>query len=149
MLTAVGDRGQNTVRCQGKLLEIGAEWRKRIDHGVTERLYRDHRQGRRVITARQQAEQAADYFAGCALVPRRELKRAWGNRMQRLDTLADHFGVSQHAIQVRLDQTGLSREADPEPEQRRERCARPVSTPRWQRQQFQIVQPTYARREFA
>lgn len=113
-----------------------------VDHGQTSRLYG----GDRSKTPSQQAEAAADYFAGCALVPRRELKSAWGRGIQRASALADHFGVSQQAIEVRLDQTGLSREVDPEPVVPRARCARPVRTPRWQRQRFTTMRPNYAKR---
>lgn len=52
-------------------------------------------------------EQLCDYFAGCLLVPRQWLKEAWGNGIQRPADLAQHFGVSRQAIQVRLSQTGL------------------------------------------
>lgn len=53
-------------------------------------------------------EQVCDYFAGCLLVPRPWLKRAWASsRIQRLPDLAEHFGVSEQAIEVRLAQVGL------------------------------------------
>jgi hypothetical protein len=54
-------------------------------------------------------EQVCDFFAGCLLVPRPWLKRAWGNRIQKPADLAIHFGVSQQAVEVRLVQTGLAR----------------------------------------
>lgn len=126
------------------------EFKHIIDHGHTTRLYRDVRSGRRILTAHQQAERAADYFAGCALIPKQALKAAWGNGIQRTDTLAQHFGVSRQAMDVRLDQTGLSREVDPDPDSntdqannRRERCARPVTTPTWQAQRFRTMTPTF------
>jgi len=115
------------------------EFKHILDHGATARLY----QGTAKRSAQTQAEQVADYFAGCALVPKTALKRAWGNGMQRLDALADFFGVSEPAMQVRLDQTGLSRETDPEPTPRRERCARPVTTPSYQAQRFRVARPCY------
>lgn len=62
------------------------------------------------------AEQAADYFAGCLLMPKRLLKSAWCNRMQRPSELAAHFGVSPKAVEVRLSQIGLrdhKRRCDP------------------------------------
>jgi Zn-dependent peptidase ImmA (M78 family) len=71
------------------------EYKHIIDHGVSGRLYQNA----------QQAERIADYFAGCALVPKAELKRVFCSGLQRLHDLADHFGVSPTAIQVRLDQT--------------------------------------------
>lgn len=82
------------------------EYKHIIDHGHTSQLYGDQRR---------QAEQAAAYFAGCALMPKRLIKRAWGNGIQAVEDLAQTFEVSQPAIRVRLTQLGL---ADPN-----ERCA--------------------------
>jgi Zn-dependent peptidase ImmA (M78 family) len=113
-----------------------------IDHGQADRLYA----GDRRHTPAQQAEAAADYFAGCALVPKRQLKAAWGTGIQRPADLAVHFGVSEQAIRVRLAQTGVDSISDPAPAAR---CARPISTPRTQRQRFRIRQPAYARRTYA
>lgn len=53
-------------------------------------------------------EQLCDYFAGCVLVPRSLLKKAYGLGIQRPDQLASLFNVSRPAIQTRLSQTGLS-----------------------------------------
>lgn len=106
------------------------EFKHIIDHGYAPRLYT----GNRHLSPANQAERSADYFAGCALVPKQALKRAWGNGIQRITDLAAHFGVSEQAITVRLDQTGLN-VIDAEP---RARCARPISSGRWQPQRFQI-----------
>lgn len=57
-------------------------------------------------------EQVCDYFAGCLLIPRPWLKRAYTSGVQRLPDLATRFGVSQAAMQVRLNQIGL---VDPAP----------------------------------
>lgn len=105
------------------------EFKHIVDHGHAARLYR----GNRAHTAAEQAELAADYFAGCALVPKRLLKSAWGSGLQRPAVLADYFSVSEQAIRVRLAQTGLDRAVDHEPAPR---CARPTSTPRGQAQEF-------------
>ena len=83
------------------------EFKHVLDHGHAHKLYRGP-----------QSEQAADYFAGCALVPRRLLKRAWGSGVRHPADLARHFGVSIQAITVRLAQTGLALDTD--------RCDRPV-----------------------
>ena len=105
------------------------EFKHIIDHGSCHTLYHgDHR-----ATPDEQAERAADYFAGCALISRRELKAAWGRGMQRDDTLAAHFGVSQQAIRVRLIQTGLTTAVD---RPTASRCARPVRTSRVHSQRF-------------
>ncbi|MEA3078205.1 MAG: hypothetical protein QOF60_3113 [Actinomycetota bacterium] len=61
-------------------------------------------------------EQVCDYFAGCLLIPRPWLKRAWGDGIQSVPGLARHFGVSEPAIEVRLSQVGLAaprRRCDP------------------------------------
>ncbi|WP_194928815.1 ImmA/IrrE family metallo-endopeptidase [Pseudactinotalea sp. HY158] len=105
-----------------------------VSHGATERLFT----GTKHLDAQTQAERVADYFAACALMPRRDLKRAWVSGLQSIEVLADHFGVSQAAITVRLDQTGIARERDPEPAVNRSRCARPVRTPRNRPQEFEI-----------
>lgn len=116
-----------------------------IDHGATTRLYR----GTMTQSAQAQAEKAADYFAGCALVPKTALKCAWASGLQRTDNLADYFGVSEQAIAVRLDQTGVARELDVEPTPRRDRCARPVATPSYYPQRFRVARLNYARRSYA
>jgi predicted transcriptional regulator len=62
-------------------------------------------------------EQICDYFAGCLLMPRPWLKSTYANGLQHLPTLARRFDVSQAAMQVRLNQIGMT---DPTP-----RCGRP------------------------
>lgn len=96
----------------------------------------DHPQAGALYRSQWQAERAADYFAGCALIPKRELKRVFCGITQNIDRLADHFGVSREAIRVRLDQTGL---VEPETFTLAPRCARPVRTPIGLPQQFRSV----------
>lgn len=108
------------------------EFKHIVDHGSTALLYT----GSQRASSAEQAEHAADYFAGCALVPKRDLKAAWGSGMQRPRDLATHFGVSEQAISVRLSQTKLDAFSD---QPAAERCARPVSTPRATPQQFRTV----------
>ena len=80
------------------------EYKHILDHGHAERLY-----GTRCDSnTSQQAEHAADYFAGCALMPKRLVKRAWGTGIQTPEALADLFDVSPRAAQVRLAQLGLT-----------------------------------------
>lgn len=128
-------KGDSLARQRFTLLH---EFKHIIDHGRTQSLYTgDHRHNRK-----KQAELAADFFAGCALVPRRLLKAAWGNRLQQISDLAAHFGVSEQAIEVRLSQTGLSRTVDRLPTSR---CARPVHTAPSQPQRFRTAyRRTYA-----
>jgi len=115
------------------------EFKHIVDHGSTKLLYR----GDRNRSAEQQAEAAADYFAGCALVGKRPLKAAWGRGIQRVADLASYFDVSQHAIRVRLAQTGLDVVTDRIPAPR---CARPVSTPARQAQRFRPAYTGHAQR---
>lgn len=103
------------------------EYKHIIDHMAIERLYR----GTHFVSAERQAEQAADYFAGCVLMPKRLMLRAWGNGIQRLDRLAWHFEVSTMAISVRLAQLGLV-ESTPRctpPRQYRSATSRKAFTP--------------------
>lgn len=113
-----------------------------IDHGASHRLY----VGDRRHSAEEQAELAADYFAGCALVSKRDLKRAWGNGLQRPAALAAFFGVSEQAVRVRLAQTGLDLVADQRPTPR---CARPVHTAATRPQRFRLTHPRWNRRSYA
>lgn len=108
------------------------EFKHIIDHGHKARLY----PGDRLRSPDAQAEAAADYFAGCALVPKRQLKSAWGSRIQRVSDLAAHFGVSEAAIRVRLAQTGLDAVMDRLPSSR---CARPTHTPNSKPQRFRLA----------
>lgn len=79
------------------------EYKHIIDHGHVSSLY----PGSRSRSREQQAEQAADYFAGCVLMPRRIMKRAWASGLQTPGRLARHFETSERAISVRLAQIGL------------------------------------------
>jgi Zn-dependent peptidase ImmA (M78 family) len=70
---------------------------------------------------REPDEYIADYFAACVLMPKRLVKRAWGEGTQRLSDLAEAFDVSLQAMEVRLTQLGLV-----EP---RTRCAQLATRP--------------------
>jgi len=107
------------------------EYKHVIDHGQQKTLYASERE----------AELAADYFAACVLMPKRDLKRIYCTVTQRVEALADYFGVSPSALRIRLEQTGLT---EPFTFTRTPRCARPVKTP-WQRsQRFRTVKRSYA-----
>jgi Zn-dependent peptidase ImmA (M78 family) len=82
---------------------LAHEFKHIIDHGRRHLLYR----GTRRTTPETQAERVADYFAGCLLVPRRLLTRAWRNGVHKTSDLARLFQVSEQAISVRLRQTRL------------------------------------------
>lgn len=92
------------------------EYKHIVDHGRVEELYGAGPE------ATIRAEQAADFFAGCALMPRALLKRAWGDGVQYVADLAAAFEVSPKAITVRLAQVGLTNSTL--------RCGRTSSTSR-------------------
>lgn len=104
------------------------EFKHIVDHGAARRLYR----------SQWEAERAADYFAACALMPKPALKRAFCTMTQDVAALAEHFGVSQQALRVRLEQTGLV----DRPSFTRERCARPIATPWHEAQRFVLARTT-------
>jgi Zn-dependent peptidase ImmA (M78 family) len=78
------------------------EFKHIIDHNSAARLYTGGRQ-----SSERQAEIAADYFAGCVLMPRTLLKRAWASGVQSPAAVARFFEVSERAAEVRLVQVGL------------------------------------------
>jgi hypothetical protein len=91
---------------------VAHEFKHILDHTTRQYLY-ESRMGR---SAAEQAERAADYFAACLLMPKRVVKRLWGEHRDPV-TLAMQLHVSASAIHYRLHQLGLT-----EPE----RCAPPV-----------------------
>jgi hypothetical protein len=74
-----------------------------LDHRFVDVLYRGVRPEDRAAWI----EQVCDFFAGCLLMPRAWVKRAYATGTQGLPALAKHFHVSQAAMQVRLNQIGL------------------------------------------
>lgn len=87
------------------------EFKHIIDHGATTHLYTGS--GRQ--SSERQAEMAADYFAGCVLMPRTLLKRAWASGSQTPAAIARRFNVSERAAEVRLVQVGLLDSRDRHP----------------------------------
>lgn len=82
-----------------------------IDHGHDHQLYRGHSGG----SPAQQAELAADHFAGCVLMPRRLVRRAWRAGHRQPAALAHLFDVSRRAVDVRLAQLNLAAECSAAP----------------------------------
>lgn len=81
-------------------------------------------------------EQTCDYFAGCLLVPRPLLKRAWTSGIQGLGELARQFHVSHAAMQTRLSQTGLvepTRRCTPDHQLTREQLLKMIKNGGYQR----------------
>ncbi|MFB6718708.1 ImmA/IrrE family metallo-endopeptidase [Kribbella sp. NPDC056345] len=84
------------------------EFKHIIDHGRTHLLYVSNSR----YTAAEQAERAADHFAGAILMPKRLLKSAWASGLQTSSALARYFNVSIIAAEVRLSQTRLNAARD-------------------------------------
>ncbi len=57
--------------------------------------------------ANRQMEAICDYFAACLLMPKRWVKRLWGEGVHDLAALANAFDVSQVAMRRRLEEIGL------------------------------------------
>lgn len=75
-----------------------------LDHQHIAYLYPPTRQ----LGAHERAEQMADYFAACVLMPKRWVKRDFGNLIQESAVLARRYGTSQMAMRYRLNQLGLT-----------------------------------------
>lgn len=52
-------------------------------------------------------EQVCDYFAACLLMPKRLVKRTWGEGLRDTNLLAEAFVVSPQAMHIRLQALGL------------------------------------------
>lgn len=89
---------------QRQRFSLAHEFKHILDHRFVDVLYREIPDESRSECI----EQVCDYFAACLLMPRPWVKWAWGNRIQSLPALANRFGVSQAAMQVRLTQIGLT-----------------------------------------
>jgi Zn-dependent peptidase ImmA (M78 family) len=110
--------GQQVTRQRFTLFH---EYKHILDHGRPGVIGGDHQR-----LGRPSNEYIADYFAGCVLMPRTLIKRAWGSGIQRLTDLAALFDVSERAIEVRLSQVGLIQQlarCAPQPSQQRKEIA--------------------------
>lgn len=67
----------------------------------------DHRHVDTLYNSDEQAEFAADFFAACLLMPKRDVKWYWGEGMQTLGALSEQFAVSPPAMARRLQHLGL------------------------------------------
>ena len=82
---------------------LAHEYKHTVDHRYRAELYVD----RPGLSAHAQAEQAADYFAACLLMPKRWVYRAWADGHQRVSELSRLFAVSVPAMARRLEHLGL------------------------------------------
>lgn len=103
-----------------------------IDHRHRDLLYA----ATPTLSTHLQGEYAADNFAACLLMPRRWVKRAWGDGYQRISQLSRMFDVSPQAMRVRLERLGLMDAADRQdqrqddfPPPAYQRLGRPVGGP--------------------
>lgn len=101
-------------------MSLAHELKHIIDHPFVDLMYAAEQGSER----HKWIEQVCDYFAGCVLVPRAWLKRAYANETTDIEALARRFGVSHAAITTRLAQTGLA--------PRFPRCAQPTRLTRGQ-----------------
>jgi Zn-dependent peptidase ImmA (M78 family) len=83
---------------------IAHEFKHVIDHPFIKFLYPEQVG----MTTTQRAEQVADYFAACLLMPKAWVKRIYFRDLPSLPELAGLFGVSQLAMSVRLQQLGIT-----------------------------------------
>jgi Zn-dependent peptidase ImmA (M78 family) len=74
-----------------------------IDHPFIDQIYANFPEHDR----QNMTERICDSFAGCLLMPKPWVERAWNDGNQHLGDLAVTFGVSQSAMHVRLRQLGL------------------------------------------
>lgn len=80
------------------------EFKHVIDDRQVDRMLYDSPGGR---TAGEKAETICNYFAACALMPRRWIKRDWGHGIQSLEELTRRYCVSEEAMVYRLHDLGL------------------------------------------
>jgi hypothetical protein len=79
------------------------EFKHILDHPYIDFLY----PGTWSNDSERRGELVADYFAACLLMPKRLVKRSFGQGHQQLTELAAEFGVSTVAMNFRLQQLGL------------------------------------------
>jgi Zn-dependent peptidase ImmA (M78 family) len=82
---------------------LAHEFKHILDHPFIGVLY----PANRGVSAAERGERICDHFAGCLLMPRPWVKKAWCEGVQEVPRLARRFGVSTTAMQVRLLQVGL------------------------------------------
>jgi hypothetical protein len=82
---------------------LAHEFKHVLDDRDSERIYRP----RPELTAHDQAEYAAEYFAACLLMPKRWLRAAYYSGIQKVSELSRLFLVSPRAMQRRLLDLGL------------------------------------------
>lgn len=82
---------------------LAHEFKHILDHTAKDFLYR----GSSKYTAAEEAERVADFFAGCLLMPKSQLKKLYYQGTQLPIELSKQFDTSVRAINCRLRQTGI------------------------------------------
>lgn len=83
---------------------LAHEFKHILDHPFVTFLYPE----KGGVTTEQRAEQIADYFAACLLMPKAWVKKAYFRDLPSLPSMAGQFGVSQMAMNIRLQQLGIT-----------------------------------------
>lgn len=83
---------------------LAHEFKHILDHTAKDYLYR----GSSKYSAAEEAERVADFFAGCLLMPKSQLKKLYYQGTQLPAALSQQFGTSVKAIKCRLRQTGIT-----------------------------------------
>jgi len=81
-----------------------------VHHGYGDRLFAGREwlpNDQRITDAARQRERAADYFAGCVLMPRTQVFALWARGGRTAADVAAYFDVSEAAAKVRLEQLEL------------------------------------------
>ena len=80
------------------------EWKHVLDHPFVDFLYPGKDEADRI----RKAEQVADFFAACLLMPKKLIKRVYFQGFRDPQELAGMFGVSPQAMRYRIDQLALT-----------------------------------------
>ena len=91
-------------RATTRRYSLAHEFKHVVDHTTHSHLYT----GMPRMTPAQQAEQAADFFAGCLLMPSDRLREAARDGLRTTAQFASRFGVPMKVAERRLHQVGLA-----------------------------------------
>lgn len=90
-----------------QLFSLAHELKHVLDAEATDTLY----PATRWHSAEARSERAADYFASCLTMAKRQVIRDWCAGRQQIEKLANRYGVSTQAMRLRLHQLGLYEQA--------------------------------------
>lgn len=114
---------------------LAHEYKHVLDAPVEQQVYALLRNGEEPHL---QIEKVCDHFAACLLMPKKLVKRVWGEGLRDAVSLAAHFDVSPQAMHIRLQTLGLI--------ERPARCRTSTGLIQQRRIMTQVVRPrTYWR----